>query len=746
MLSAEFFEKTYAGDRPGRLIDDDAEMLNGENYDGTDGRDNTNNLNLHSPRISKSSSSSPFDCAPTTVSPLSNRRAEVVYTTESRVQNSNIKCVQDHSPVTTNGPEMGRDGLRDFAIIVSKAYRHECSNENRAEHSKDYTKTRNNDERRIRTRTKQRSMRKASYSETHGNPDSQDQRFPQPLTINQKNTSVGVSSSLVDRRVETCKYQSSEDSPKGVDEITGKELFIRQQRKPSETIGLSIQDQIQLQDLYDEETRKNRDLKSIVSQLEVEISTLKISLANVPKGTKKKNENDSYKDSYRDKNLIIDHDTPHAQNSFLKREQRNSSPPPKLSEDFGVVVDDHVASNSSREIMAEGSLRKTQIQLEESKQVIQMLFKDLKISKQNELELKNKLNWSRLTQQKHQLRYEENMKIAMKSADDVRANLKKVERERAQKKSHSSIEITRVNKELMEVKNQCVRLKHQLKQAKGLAIHSEKHGMEDKATDRSEQLPYGEIDLEMAKISNVNIGLGVDSDGFRSSMESINHEDIASKPNRAFENMQSNGKEHSRSVAYMQHLPMVESTNFFEAYADVTPTQPMFVPKTLFPDEEIKKSDNIERLQIIDQAARYKRASSHSTSEARSSSISLDKENEHSNLSKRRLDFASCMEESDVVHDPRDAQNTISSTLRDCNGAQHSHGSKNATLNELMNELRASKKRLQQADEKLNELVNEEGLLSKLRKLKGPQVDGCFDIVNSLDDSIEVSHRRFANV
>jgi hypothetical protein len=834
MLSAEFFDKTYNNDRRlRRSIESNAKTLKVKKNcnDGTDGvgvdvvgQNNHSDLNkFRSPRSSKNNinkqrvSSSPFNCgSPTSVSPISTRLVVDGVnnnTTERRFQqystttSTSMNCAaQGHSPVALRSAKKDPKGLTDLAINVSEAYRRECSsNKNLVVNN---TRNHPDNDRPSRARTKQRDKKRAAlHSSTNStndtnnrmtmyvNSDSLDQKIRKPVTEGQKNVrvcvgvgvGVGVGAgagvgvegtrstpSSQDQRFETYNnYQSSVDySPKGVDADTrGKELFRRKQRKTTDdSMGLlTIQDQIQLQDLYDEETRKNRDLNNIVSQHEDEISTLKVSLANVyNNGTKRQND-ERINYSFGDKTTTLmpddfdDASKNYVQKSSLRGEDNDNDPSrPKLSKDCEVMT----STNASR------NLRQKNMELEESKQVIQMLFKDLKISNQNESESRYKLKSSRLTLQKNQLRYEENMRIAMKSADDVRANLKKLEQERSRKKVKSSAEVARINNELMEVRNECIRLKQQLlEQAQSSLATRQTQGTEEETDGRSER----PADLEKettGKISSAHhIGLKRNGDRIHCGTNRANQEEIASKQKENLEELPANENECSTSslVVTQQQLPIAETSLLNANNIDITRRQQQsnFIPNSSFVHEETETLCNIPKLQNVDQPARQNtRGNSYYpiSKNLYSSSSSFIKENneESNNLSKRRLDFT----DSDAANnDSAGITNFISPTTScDSSTAHRSRSSNKFTLNELMKELEASKKRLETADKKLKGLVNDEGLLSTVRNSDDSHVNeesllrtvrnsddsqrniGSIDIVDSLDDSIEVSHRSFAYV
>ncbi|KAG7338817.1 hypothetical protein IV203_006843 [Nitzschia inconspicua] len=74
--------------------------------------------------------------------------------------------------------------------------------------------------------------------------------------------------------------------------------------------------------------------------------------------------------------------------------------------------------------------------------------------------------------------------------------------------------------------------------------------------------------------------------------------------------------------------------------------------------------------------------------------------------------------------------------------------STNISLEELTRQLEASRKRLETADQRLNGLVSEGSLTTIVRtNPTDDSFDGSIDeLVNNADGSIEVNHRRFADV
>lgn len=862
MLSAEFFEKAYSDDRlPGRSIESKAKLTN-YNYNYSEG--NIADLKSNSSEnIQNRLSSSPFQCgrsSPTSASlPVpSSRQRNKVAAAVAALNSSSDKAERNRNqlspPMAAIRPnkatissseqdrDRGDDGLRNLAIIVSEAYRHECVNaENRRPltttpttkaaapapattrelmHPKPLvnsraniaTNTNRDDRPKTRGKSKQRSKKRISatnsnftkdrqniptknHNHRHPGNNPQDPRFQKQGTTMSPSETAGVGAfarpvSRLDRqRLESYnhnKYRQSSaeaSSPRGVDEITGRELFIKQKRpSPPNTImvgGLTIQDQLQLQERCDEATRKNRDLKLMVSQLEAQISTLK-------NGAKKK-QNDGNRNSSRDmhNNIIV---PTYVVDDDSDDDDDDSNSSPKLTDDFAGIIEECLAASTGAAVASpkkktikvttttgrtSSSRKNDKTQLAESKTVVQVLIRDLKISRQNELDMRKKLQSARLSLQKHQLRYEENMRIAMKSADDVRASLlKKLQEEQQSSRNNEataySVEVKRLNRELARAKEECAIWKRHAEQQ---ALHSLATAAAAKTTSRTqsqgekgddEEKKDEEINAEIPKTnSSARVGLRRDSDRTRCGPQSADQEEIPpATPNNNFERIAADEeKEYSNhSSVGAQYLPRVEVS--LQQYNKDTAGKEMdFVPKpSLGADEterllDVEKPENARDLPI---------ELTHTNSDSNASkdlsfSLGFARDNDTSHLSGRRIDFTSCLEytNNDVANDsaagtPLEyiSSATESSDSSAAHGSHNSTKSNNkATLNELMKELHASKKRLQTADEKLNTLFNEEGLLvDRVRISENSRVDGSIDVVKSLDDGIEVSHRSFAYV
>ena len=147
-----------------------------------------------------------------------------------------------------------------------------------------------------------------------------------------------------------------------------------------------------------------------------------------------------------------------------------------LEECFGSSLSDESKYNNSSNGKSSCSNPKNyRAQLEQSKQVIQMLFKDLKVSKQNETLLSNKLRASHVALRQERNRSRENTRIAMRSADEVRANLASrgdpCEKKTAVLPPYSAAaEVERLKKELQQAREECLKWKQKAHYANRLPL------------------------------------------------------------------------------------------------------------------------------------------------------------------------------------------------------------------------------------------------------------------------------------
>ena len=103
------------------------------------------------------------------------------------------------------------------------------------------------------------------------------------------------------------------------------------------------------------------------------------------------------------------------------------------------------------------------------------------------------------------------MKISTKSADDVRANLKRLERERSSDKLNSSAGVARVNNELMKVKEQCAQLKQELVQVQS-SVKSQKEEWAKGVDCLREQPVNGKSDTGIERFESTKTGRSYDDE------------------------------------------------------------------------------------------------------------------------------------------------------------------------------------------------------------------------------------------
>ena len=133
-----------------------------------------------------------------------------------------------------------------------------------------------------------------------------------------------------------------------------------------------------------------------------------------------------------------------------------------LEECFGSSLSDNSktkrSNNTKTSCSSSSSNPKSyRAQLEQSKQVIQMLFNDLKTSKQNEALLSDKLRATHVALRQERNRSRENTRIAMRSADEVRANL--ASKNDALPPYSAAAEVDRLRRELGQAREECLKWK-----------------------------------------------------------------------------------------------------------------------------------------------------------------------------------------------------------------------------------------------------------------------------------------------
>ena len=755
MLAAEFFEKTYQSD----------------SYRSTEG---------------SSSSSAASAAAPTRQEPKSAQKGESV-----RRQNSRKNT---------------ESSLRDFAVIVSKAYKQECTSERvhattgTLEHTANYelrntnsspgaefhSNSRHYDRTTKTSRTTQRSITKRTVapisakerraSVARNTPDYH-YRHQQFIDSNKKsqldNPIFHTPSKNASRSSMGQKENDSplKTSPVGVvgEWETLNMVATKQQQHPDllsidvprreESRGEALdvhQNPFLLRDRCEKEALMNRELRRKVSELQTQVTTLQ-----KPSG----GELTTHKINHYHADDSDDDDDDSHEDS------------PNVVKDISMILEECLVPLSSggpndpprNKKEQDQRIRKYKAQLEESKQVIQMLFRDLKVSKQREALLEEKLHSSSLVLHEERLRSRENTKIAMKSADDVRASLlSKLQHERNEKRKSSrkekcavdhidSAEAERLKRELALAKEECLMWKQKERYAKNsaAAMTPTKMPYQEKKETKKESLIKHRAIMESFETKVKTAAQAGENVPFCGTIASTNQKDERSRNNLRKKDKPEKLRAVERNEGDPKGIEKEIQSNINRMHSNATTTTrtlpPNGNPKLRAEHKPLTTSNQI--LQTTKQ--HNERQSSHS----KTTRISNDKnmgtcstpDSDISGLTRRRLDFFSC-----VANDSETLDSDVGSVgktmppkkTRPSSGPRYSPRSQD-TLNELMKELKASKERLQTAEEKLNNLVNTEGLMNCTKfvpNCEDPKIEESVDVVNSFDDGIEVSHRRVAYV
>eukprot|EP00531_Pseudo-nitzschia_arenysensis_P009451 CAMPEP_0116131100 /NCGR_PEP_ID=MMETSP0329-20121206/8827_1 /TAXON_ID=697910 /ORGANISM="Pseudo-nitzschia arenysensis, Strain B593" /LENGTH=766 /DNA_ID=CAMNT_0003625511 /DNA_START=55 /DNA_END=2355 /DNA_ORIENTATION=- len=748
----------------------------------------------------------------------------IVTPSESKSAKSSRRSSSNNNKNNSN-----RDGLKEFAVLVSEAYRQECStnhhvctsdaadkkspttvarhlsdrnsrNNPRANHKTSTAPTQNQTKDRSAEATKKTNIQQSQYQERQFQEKKSPPEYKTPVKDHRDRTNDHYCS-------------STETSPIGVvDEwVSIRGALSKEKKKKKSTVIppttievpvaglLDIRDQVLIQERCEQEKILNRELKQKVFDLQNQISVLQKGKSSKINHYEDNSSNNDDDDSSND-GPNVSKDCSGILEELLT--PISSSPSPPAVETLNPKkVTKQQSSNSKRNFKA---------QLEESKQVIQMLFKDLKISKQNESDLATKLKAANVALHKEKQRSRENTRIAMKSADDVRASLvSKLQYDHRKSSSRSSDneEVELLKQELARAREECHRWKRKEQLARRSAeIRSKTLYQQDKENRKPTALRRQQV-LESRKLTK-NEAIT----GRRSPVDTSKQEKATPKPPQLMEDKPEmlsgvKNKNESRPTSSLSQCHTISqqmNSNPLEIAQKKREPRPttslsqchaMSQPKSSNPEiteakdkREPRPTSTLSQCHAVSQPKNSAHAVLNTKCEARPTSslsqchaISQQKNpkpseeaknsstseplngnqkqqsklmgacstSEDSVLPKRRLDFFSCVandtETQGLLKSPKTTIKTFVAPPQDNKNDKKG----NETLGELMMELKASKERLQTADEKLNRLVNKDGLLldcKVVRKCDDPKFDGAIDVVNSSNDVIEVSHRSFAYV
>ena len=459
------------------------------------------------------------------------------------------------------------------------------------------------------------------------------------------------------------------------------------------------------QELSGKEAKEKKRLQKTISHLQIEISALKMSSEKQNNGGKNRHEDDTLLSGNK------------AQNLSLKAE----------------IVELRSKLAESREI-----------------------------SSKNEMESKNQLNSLHLTFRETRSRYEENMKIAFNSADMVRANLKRLGRERSRDRLNSSVYIERINNELIITKEESVQLKLELSRVQNLAKSVKDQWEKDMDCLRKQKSECSlcnettiyrqEIAIKSERIAELNqyeivSNLKKELEKMEATEEKLKEKIELQKSLIDDLNVEkllkSSSKENQPLPRNNRGTSLVEMENVH--YDKIS----SFLANS--GEGQSKTSEDTSVLQEERGVFYKENAVNHEASHAGGWQYSreITDHDLRSNQSKEKKPSHPMIDQSDSSPKENDTikhsvcfKNVPSPSSRDT----FSRGSKKSSLNELMNQLEVSKKRLETADERLNVLVNEGALLSVVRSPDDSRHNVSIEVVDSIDGNIEVNHHRFVGI
>jgi len=496
MLAAESFQKTYEkGGEPKvrRRSRDEVGRFSDEPQ--------PSNPSSHHSQLLQS----PFMCGPIPAFSNLSVSGSSAQTLTKQVSMTSRACVQKYGPVASKAAVKARAGMAEFAVVAAEVYRQECKTDNRGADDEFFVEVKedcdNNsllmDSHSIQS-SEQRDNRNevspkngmprsknspdlkrppvvatstsdSSYHHITPPPQVRRQTSPDGTMEVPKEVSTGGGGDLRNARMDLFRNQSSGmDDPskrleKALEDLNRQDDFIQslkrqmemtqsalddatqellearaiakeKQFKATEIRARAVQEKKRLEDQHEKEVQKNKQLQESISQLQVEVSTLKNSLRNSRSARSptngKNNENAG-------NNALV---------MSLKAEIVELRS--RLAEAHANAIDDSSTRHSTGELDdLKGRLRRYEAEL-----------KDLRQKKEET---------SRL---------EENLKIAVQSADDVRAELnrtkaqlQRLERERSRQRLNSAADVDRISKDLAKANEECEELKKELSRVQNSA-------------------------------------------------------------------------------------------------------------------------------------------------------------------------------------------------------------------------------------------------------------------------------------
>ena len=248
-----------------------------------------------------------------------------------------------------------------------------------------------------------------------------------------------------------------------------KSIAQNKQYKATETRARSVQERKRLEDMYERELEQNKKLDSMVSTLQVEISSLKVSLRNAKSGGRgdaskgaasNNNQNESQLISMKAE--IVDLRSQLAEAKASNLDDQSSMHTPTTAEVDTLMKKLAAAEHDVRALREkEGQLQ----QLEKKLGVLQ--DKHAESEKKLEDELKNQKSAAEQTQSNLESMLKESQAAAQDAASElakVKASLQKLEKDRSRVRLHSAADVDRVNRQLTKSRDETNKLKKQLQE------------------------------------------------------------------------------------------------------------------------------------------------------------------------------------------------------------------------------------------------------------------------------------------
>ncbi|KAL3912266.1 MAG: hypothetical protein SGILL_006951 [Bacillariaceae sp.] len=238
-----------------------------------------------------------------------------------------------------------------------------------------------------------------------------------------------------------------------------KTMAKEKQYKATEIRARAVQEKKRLEDLYQTQVQEGKDLIDKVETLQREVATLKTSLRSA--------RNSSNRSPFQDSN--------NTQMISMRAELVELRS--QLAEAHAVNIDDSSARQTPTGFEElKKKLQQNELELKDLKQKCQDGLLERQGQLQTERELREQLSSLQSSSKETKSLLEENLLIAMKTADDSReelvktkANVQRLERERTRARLHSSGDVERAQKDLVKAHEEHDRLKDELTRSRAMA-------------------------------------------------------------------------------------------------------------------------------------------------------------------------------------------------------------------------------------------------------------------------------------